>query len=146
MSTAARADALDDGGVLPSATEFTDTDVEGGDEGVEFAVHDTGIGIREEDLESVFESYRQVDGSTTRRYGGNGLGLAICRELTELMGGSITVQSQFGAGSTFVIRIPLPNRSLGPGSGDFSLELIGTPETMADDSLGRLTEAPTPAA
>jgi signal transduction histidine kinase len=77
-------------------------------EGVEFVVNDTGIGIREEDHALVFDSYRQVDGSTTRRYGGNGLGLAICRELTELMGGSITMQSQLGVGSTFVIRIPLP--------------------------------------
>jgi signal transduction histidine kinase len=77
-------------------------------QGVEFEVNDTGIGIDVEDQESVFESYRQVDGSTTRRFGGTGLGLAICRELTELMGGSITMQSQLGVGSTFVIRIPLP--------------------------------------
>jgi signal transduction histidine kinase len=79
----------------------------GAGDGVEFIVDDTGIGIREVDQESVFESFSQVDGSTTRHYGGNGLGLAICKELIQLMGGSITVQSQFGLGSTFVIRIPL---------------------------------------
>jgi signal transduction histidine kinase len=80
---------------------------DGAGEVVEFIVADTGIGIREEDQESVFESFTQVDGSMTRSYGGSGLGLAICKELTELMGGSIAVQSEYGAGSTFVIRIPL---------------------------------------
>jgi len=55
----------------------------------------------------VFLSFSQVDGSMTRRYGGNGLGLAICRDLVERMGGTITVRSQLGVGSTFVIRIPL---------------------------------------
>ena len=104
-------------------------------------MHDTGIGIREEDQESVFESYRQVDGSTTRRYGGNGLGLAICKELTELMNGTITVQSQFGAGSTFVICIPLANRRQGPGPRDLSLELIGSREAMARDSRGIMTSS-----
>ena len=107
--------------ILDNALKFThhgkvrldvrpaNADDQGGSAGeyVEFVVRDTGIGIGEEDQESVFESYRQVDGSTTRRYGGNGLGLAICKELTELMGGSIAVQSQFGVGSTFVIRVPL---------------------------------------
>jgi signal transduction histidine kinase len=92
--------------VLP---DKTDDKGDRADEVVEFLVIDTGIGIRAEDQESVFESFSQVDGTTTRRYGGNGLGLAICKELTQLMGGSITVQSQFGAGSTFVIRIPLPS-------------------------------------
>ena len=120
-------------------------DAEAGGEGVEFVVHDTGIGIREEDLESVFESYRQVDGTTTRRYGGNGLGLAICKELTELMNGTITVQSQFGAGSTFVISIPLANRSPGPGPREFPLELIGSPE-LAHDSRESLIEVPSPIA
>jgi len=76
-------------------------------EGVEFVVRDTGIGIGEEDQKSVFASFNQVDGSMTRRYGGNGLGLAICRDLVELMGGTITVRSQLGVGSTFVISIPV---------------------------------------
>jgi len=79
----------------------------GASEVVEFVVTDTGIGIRDEDQESVFESYRQVDGSMTRRYGGNGLGLAICKELTELMGGTIALDSVPGVGSIFVIRVPL---------------------------------------
>jgi signal transduction histidine kinase len=75
--------------------------------GVELAVTDTGIGLREEDLEPIFTSFHQVDGSETRRYGGNGLGLAICKELTERMGGTITVTSEVGVGSTFVVRLPL---------------------------------------
>jgi signal transduction histidine kinase len=79
----------------------------GSGEGIEFVVEDTGIGIREADQESVFVSFSQVDGSMTRRYGGNGLGLAICRDLVELMGGTITLRSQLGVGSTVVIRIPL---------------------------------------
>lgn len=87
---------------------------EGDDEGVELIVDDTGIGIRQEEQASVFESFKQVDGSTTRRYGGSGLGLAICKELTELMGGSITVQSQLGSGSTFVVRIPLARSTSDP--------------------------------
>ena len=76
-------------------------------EAVEFTVADTGIGIQNEHQQSVFESFSQVDGSATRHYGGSGLGLAICRELTELMGGSITLRSQLGAGSTFMLRIPM---------------------------------------
>ena len=87
---------------------------EGAGNGVEFIVSDTGIGLREEDQELVFESFHQVDGSTTRSYGGNGLGLAICKELIELMGGSIAMQSQFGAGSTFVVRLPLTPEDTGP--------------------------------
>jgi len=122
-----------------------DGDDGGAGDGLEFLVNDTGIGIREEDQDSVFESYKQVDGSTTRRYGGNGLGLAICKELTELMGGSITLQSQFGVGSTFVIRIPLADRRPGPVPRDLPLE-VSTPGTIARDSRARPSEAPTPAA
>jgi PAS domain S-box-containing protein len=69
-------------------------------------VTDTGIGISSEDIGSIFEQFRQVDGSTTRHAGGTGLGLTITRYLVELQGGEISVHSQFGVGSTFAFTLP----------------------------------------
>ena len=75
-------------------------------------VRDTGIGIPPDQQELIFEPFRQQDGQSTRRYGGNGLGLAIVRKDLELMGGSISVDSQVGSGSTFSIL--LPDRAVAP--------------------------------
>ena len=73
---------------------------------IEISVTDTGIGIAAEALEKIFNPFVQEDGSTTRQFGGTGLGLTISRHLTELMGGSISVVSSQGVGSTFKIKLP----------------------------------------
>ncbi|WP_125557694.1 hybrid sensor histidine kinase/response regulator [Pseudoalteromonas rubra] len=74
---------------------------------VEISVTDTGIGIEQDKVEQLFERFTQAEASTTRRYGGTGLGLTICKLLTELMEGNIAVVSEVGQGSTFSVRLPL---------------------------------------
>ncbi|MGP5516801.1 ATP-binding protein [Psychrobacter celer] len=71
-------------------------------------VTDTGVGIKPESLEAIFDAYDQADKSTHRLYGGTGLGLSVCKSLVDLMGGEINVDSEVGVGTTFSVLLPLP--------------------------------------
>jgi signal transduction histidine kinase len=77
---------------------------------VTLSVADTGIGIADADQDRIFEDFRQLDNSPTRAYGGTGLGLSICRRLAQMLGGRISVQSQVGKGSTFLLTLPTKGR------------------------------------
>jgi len=72
------------------------------------SVVDTGIGIKQENLNKVFDSFTQADSSTTRKYGGTGLGLTLCRQLAHMLGGELTVSSQPGIGSEFTLGLTMP--------------------------------------
>ena len=98
--------------LLSNAIKFTDKGtinitLEKHDTFISIKVIDEGIGIEKSKLKTVFERFKQADGSTTRKYGGTGLGLSVSRELAELLSGELNVQSKVGEGSTFELRLPL---------------------------------------
>ena len=100
---------------------------------IEFAVSDTGIGIKPENLNGLFDAFRQLDGGTTRQFSGAGLGLAIVQRLAGLMGGQCAAESVPGEGSTFRLTLPLGDPTARTGD-------AGT--TLANDSAETLVETP----
>jgi len=111
--------------------------VESIDDGIanlHFSVSDTGIGIPDDRLAAIFESFTQADGSTTRKYGGTGLGTTISQQLVQMMGGRIWAESEEGAGSTFHFTLSLPTRHHGPADGVQPDALHGKRALVVDDN------------
>jgi len=123
--------------LLSNAAKFTETGeivltIDRVDDGIRIQVEDTGVGIPPDQLEHIFEKFRQVDGSSTRKVGGTGLGLAIVKELGRLLGGNVEVASVLGRGSTFTLRLP------GTLAG-------ATPKPQIDGPVGIVEEGAKPA-
>jgi len=134
--------------LLSNACKFTETGtvslcVSGDDGFVFFEVRDTGIGIAPQNLQSIFEPFRQADGTTERKYGGTGLGLSISRELAFILGGVLDVESTLGQGSTFRLRLPrrpgaasdvaLPAPRLAPALVPPPAAALPSPPAFSDD-------------
>ena len=121
--------------LLNNAAKFTDAgEIRIGsqhrdDGSVEVSIADTGIGIAPHDLSVIFDDFRQVDGSFTRRFGGLGIGLTLARELIDLLGGTLDLQSEVGVGTT--VRIQLPDR--------VPVKMVGAPAVRDLPQMAQLT-------
>ena len=109
------------------------------DDGLHFAVADTGIGISREAMARIFDAFTQADQSTTRRFGGTGIGLAICKRLVAAMGGTLAVESREGAGTTFAFKLPFktvaaPATSAAPAMHAPATSFSGCRVLAADDN------------
>jgi signal transduction histidine kinase/tetratricopeptide (TPR) repeat protein len=118
--------------LMSNAIKFTDTgtvelNARADGDHLVLKVTDTGVGIASADHQRIFESFTQVDSSTQRKYAGTGLGLTICRNIATALGGSITVMSEPGQGSTFVLDLPLT--------------VVEAPEAIAEGSRSELDDA-----
>ncbi|WP_422351976.1 response regulator [Stenotrophomonas sp. AR026] len=126
--------------LLANAVKFTEhgkvsLHVRAGGQGrIRFEVCDSGIGIAREQLQVIFEAFRQADGSTRRRYGGTGLGLSISRDLAERMGGSIQVDSEPGRGSCFILELPLQGAPAS-NTADISAAPVASPVAAAAPAM-----------